>query len=195
MMRVKTTGLLVIMLVAITTITFSARPAAKIPKELVDFSSLRLQVAGVRLEEEITGHNVTVRVTKKHKLVVITLTGIMPPDCYCIYAPHEFGVFYFKEQETTSSYFTMGPIMIQTITQCCAVRIKGGDWNVDKEDAKYITMHRLAPGPITVEIAAIVPEGVNSCSVIIPSLAQGQATIPTIAETETKQDPAIKVVV
>jgi len=153
-----------------------AEPAQR--KTVIDFATLGLKVTGVRCEKKITGlgrkGGASAVPGDDEKLVVISLAGKAETDINPFCVPGQFFVFYEELTLMPVGY----AIPMNRVRQCAAVRFgKEGRWTV-ADPALLGTTGFMSKGPVTIEVAAMVPADVKKVSVLIPTFAAGSGAVP-----------------
>ncbi|MFP4056358.1 MAG: hypothetical protein ACLF0G_05780 [Candidatus Brocadiia bacterium] len=152
-----------------------AAPARAAGAEVVTgFAAFQLEVTGARVEARLSdreGH--TARPQAGEKLVVVSLRGKAAKASNPVYAPGEFGLI--TEQRTRVAGAV---VIVRRFHPCVAIRLgEEGEWTVAQPDLLSVTGF-VSAGTFQLEVAARLPREAAACTVVVPTLAGGQASLP-----------------
>ncbi len=147
---------------------------------LIDIAQLNLKVVHTEVVDHISttgsavgfkvGANPTLSATKGYKLVLVTLKGKVPEPCYIPFRSNDFTAVYEEKSKFTKR--------LEYKIRESATVAKDLNWAIPPEGSSINMMFFIKEtGPITINAAFVLPEGITSFYVRCPTLAHGKATI------------------
>jgi hypothetical protein len=148
-----------------------------------ELTTLAPRISTVRLEDKIEeklllGGRRAVGAKDGYKLVVVTLQATSPSEAYYVYTTDSFFLLY-EYEDTAGIWQAWGDKHLElSFAPICAVSFGGQGWAIRPENGNWTVTQRVSAGPLTIEIAAVVPDKAKRCLVMLATLAAGEGTIP-----------------
>src|SRR3990167_4489322 len=160
----------VILIVICSLLPVSKNAFPKGISERWDLAQLNLEVVNAEVTDEISFAMDTLSSTKDENVIVVTLKGSVKSPCtFCAEARAFTAVFDIKPTKGGS---------IPQVRISDAVSIGNGGWTIFTENKVCCYQEIVVnPGSETIRVAFLLPKGVNSFSVLYPTLAKGKATL------------------
>lgn len=142
----------------------------------MDLTQLQLEITNTEVVDKISERygGATLSAKKGYRLVVVTLKGMVNQPCRIAYDPEAFTII-FEGETTRVGDTTETPLRFRK----SAAAARDDSWAIPPEDASVVvTDYIYEAGPITLKVAAVLPENVTSLYVLFPALAKGKAITP-----------------
>ena len=141
--------------------------------ELLDLAQLNLEVIHTEITDEISYAMNKLSSTKDENVVSVTLKGSIKSSCKLRVEARSF-IALFETESMKEDFGKQWKFSDAVSTG------NTGGWAIFiKEKGMISAIHEdvISPGSVIIRVAFLLPKGVNSFSVLYPTLAKGKATL------------------